>query len=96
VQVKSEQIINSLRERIFEYKKSDLFNSKALKQDVLSIEIAVNLFEMKLFCNREIGDEDLYWFRGGYLISMDMTGEWEGISLMYDKMAQIVLEGKSS
>jgi hypothetical protein len=93
--VNSEQLIHRLRERIFQYKNTELFNNKALKQDVLSIEIAINLFEMKLFCNREIGLEDLYWFRGGYLISNDMTGEWKDISLMYGEMAQIVLEGES-
>lgn len=79
-------LISNLHGRLSEYKKSDLYSTKPLRQDILSIEIAACLFEMAIHCNRTITEEEQYWFKGGYYISSDITGEWNDISLMYDKI----------
>lgn len=82
-------ILLNLHKRLSEYKNSNLYSTKPLRQDILSIEIAVCLFELAIFCNREITNDEHYWFKGGYYISSDITGEWSDISTMYDKLVEI-------
>jgi len=42
-------LIADLRKRLSDYKETELYANKVLKQDILSIEIAVCLFEMAVF-----------------------------------------------
>ena len=60
-----------------------------MRQDILSVEIAVCLLEMAIYCNIAINEEEKYWFKGGYYISSDITGEWSDIATMYDKIVKI-------
>ncbi len=82
-------LIDNLRKRIEEYKSNQLYNSKVLKQDILSIEIAISLLELYVYCGRKIEESEKYWFKGGYYIANDITGEWEDISKMYDEIVRI-------
>lgn len=88
------QIIDTLHKRLTEYKKSDLYQTKSLRQDILSVEIAICLFELALYCNRTITEEEKYWFKGGYYISSDITGEWSDIATLYDEIVKIAKEKK--
>lgn len=82
-------LIIRLRNRLIEYQQSQLYKNIALRQDILSITIALSLFEIALFCNREITHTEKYWFEGGYYIANDITGEWNDIASMYDQIVSI-------
>lgn len=88
------QLLDTLHRRLAEYKKSSLYLTAPLRQDILSVEIAVCLFEMAIYCNREINEDEKYWFKGGYYISSDITGEWSDIAAMYDKIVNLAKEKK--
>jgi hypothetical protein len=88
-------LIADLRKRLSDYKETELYANKVLKQDILSIEIAVCLLEMAVFCNRPITEEERYWCKGGYYISNDITGKWEDIAKMYDNLVEVAKEKKS-
>jgi hypothetical protein len=88
------QLIEALHKRLAEYKKSNLYQTIPLRQDILSVEIAVSLFEMAIYCNRTIKEDEKYWFKGGYYISSDITGEWSDIAVMYDKVVNLSKERK--
>jgi hypothetical protein len=83
-------LIQKLQNRLTEYKSSELYSAIPLKQDINSIQIALSLFEMAMFCNRPIKGDEKYWFKGSYYIAYDISGEWEDISKMYDEMVEIV------
>ena len=87
-----EQLIKDLRKRLSEYRKSKLYENKVLRQDILSIEIALCLFELATFCERKITKEEFYWFDGGFYIENDITGEWEDLANKYKEMIIIVKE----
>lgn len=88
------QIIDTLHKRLTEYKKSVLYQTKPLRQDILSVEVSVCLFELAIFCNRTITEDERYWFKGGYYISSDITGEWSDIATLYDEIVKIAKEKK--
>ncbi|SFQ31221.1 hypothetical protein [Parafilimonas terrae] len=87
-------LIDTLHDRLLAYKKSDLYQNKVLRQDILSIEIAICLFEIAVYCNRTISEGEKYWFKGGYYIANDLTGKWEDISKMYDELVKTAKEKK--
>lgn len=87
-------LITSLQKRISEYKKSGLYSITPLRQDILSVEIAVCLFEMAFYCNRVITEEERFWFKGAYYISSDITGEWSDISDSYEKIIDVAKNKK--
>jgi hypothetical protein len=87
--MENSKLINSLRSRISEYKSTELYKNKALKQDILSIEIALCLFELSIDCKRKITEEENYWFKGAFYIDNDITGEWQDISNMYNDLVEL-------
>lgn len=90
-----ETIIISLRSRIADFRKSELYEkSKPLRFDINAIELAVNLSALGVDNNRAILESEEYWFEGGYLIANDLTGQWEDISMSYNKLVEVVKEYK--
>lgn len=86
-----EEIILNLRKRIAEFKETELYKiNKNFRFDIRAIEIALNLSELRFDNNRSILESEQYWFKGGYLIANDLTGEWEDISFLYNKLVAIV------
>lgn len=92
--IDEQTLIETLQERINDYKKCSLYNNKALKQDILSVQIAISIFELNLYCGRAIEESEKYWFEGGYYLANDLTGEWEDISKMYNSLVEIA-KGKN-
>ncbi|HTA63835.1 MAG TPA: hypothetical protein VK835_15335 [Bacteroidia bacterium] len=93
--MKVEDIILNLREQINSFRATDLYNSsKPLKFDINSIEIALNLSELGINNNRAIEANEENWFKGGYLIANDFCGEWEDISVLYNKLVDEVKKKK--
>ena len=82
-------LINQLHNRLNEYKKSPLFNNKILKRDILAIEIALCLFEMAIYCDRNITKDEEIWFEGSFYLAQDITGEWEDITKLYGQIANL-------
>lgn len=82
-------LIEQLQKRLLEYKISNLYSNKVLKQDIISIQIALCLLEMALYCGRFITEEEKYWFKGEFYIANDITGEWEDIAIMYSQIVSI-------
>ncbi|MBN8858974.1 MAG: hypothetical protein J0H29_11335 [Sphingobacteriales bacterium] len=90
-----ESIIINLRNRIADFRKSELYEkSKPLRFDINAIEIAVNLSSLGIDNNRAILKSEEYWFEGGYLIANDLTGQWEDISIFYNKLVEAVKASK--
>lgn len=66
----------------------DVFSaSQAFKQNVLSIEVALALFQMGLLAKRPILEHEEHWFQGGYLIHYDFDGRWEKLADNYSQIA---------
>lgn len=86
-------LIKKLQKRLTEFKFSYDYSQSSIIQDINAVQIALCLFEMSLYCNRPIKEDEMYWFNGGYYIAYDIAGEWEDISKMYDEIVKIVKMG---
>lgn len=89
---KIQQLAKELRTLICQYRISK--NNTDISTHVSAIEIALGLVEMGIEDKRAVREQEENWFKAGYHLSyiFPSGSEWETISILYDRMVDIVQE----
>jgi len=88
------EIFYLLRSRISDYRKDNYeMAHPAIKFDINSVEIALNLAEI-YFYYRNLTDKELEWFKGKRFITETFQNDWKDIADNYLLMAEFVKKGK--
>ncbi|WP_143161747.1 hypothetical protein [Flavobacterium fontis] len=87
-----EEIIFTIRKRIYTFRIENNFESTAFIFDINAIEIAVSLIELGLKNERKIKKEEKVWFERERFIedSIGSTKKWKDIFLLYSDLIRIV------
>ncbi len=88
------EIFSLLRNRISEYRKANYkMAHPAIKCDINSVEIALNLAEI-YFYYRNLSDKELEWFNGKRFITETFQNDWKDIADNYLLIAEFVKKGR--
>ncbi|MBY8962769.1 hypothetical protein KJK34_08415 [Flavobacterium sp. D11R37] len=79
-------LVDKVKERIVEFKKSTVEVDNVTRNDLCAIEIAACLLELKEVCNRSIKSEEMYWFQGERFIEDSFRNDKEYSDLYYNYM----------